>query len=135
MSRLKNAARLLFMWGYVCSVGFDIVILHFACFYFFPVLQCAIGLQLVFPVPTCRWFKIQACIYMYCSLLSFKQIKGVEADELETILFSRLLIERVMPYGWKLVAIIMSLRARGRQNDSLKRVVTIRNERLVSVLC
>ena len=34
VSRLKNAARLLFMWGYVCSVGFDIVILHFACFYF-----------------------------------------------------------------------------------------------------
>jgi len=82
MKGLKNAARLLFMWGYVCSVGFDIVILHFVCFYFFPFLQCAIGLQLVFLIPASRWFKIQACIYMYCSLLSFKQIKGVEADDL-----------------------------------------------------
>jgi len=47
VSRLKNAARLLFMWGYVCLVGFDILILHFACFYFFPVLQCCFPLTCI----------------------------------------------------------------------------------------
>ena len=75
MKGLKNAARLLFMWGYVCSVGFDIVILHFACFYFFPVLQCCFPLTCIehlflqFSIPA--WTALTYCLYSYCKEKSY----------------------------------------------------------------
>jgi len=75
VSRLWNAARLLFMLGYVCLVGFDILILHFACFYFSPVLQCCFPLTCIehlflqFSIPA--WTALTYCLYSYCKEKSY----------------------------------------------------------------